>query len=136
MPESKPADEPKPVDEAGKTNETVAEIEPGRPRIVEGKAIVGDLLPCEIGVSQETVSLINNGGSLSLLVSIEQGEDISLVTGASNSPEDVEVKPQSDMAAVSGKTMFVVKSISERTGLYQVTFKAPCGKKNVVVRVR
>jgi hypothetical protein len=114
----------------------VSTSEPARPRIVEGKAIVGELLPCEIGVSQESISLINNGGSISMLVSIEAGEDIRSVTGVSNSPADVDERLQSDTPAVSGRAMFVVRSLSEKTGLYQVTFKAPCGKKDVIVRVR
>ncbi|MEQ1763823.1 MAG: hypothetical protein ABL984_11850, partial [Pyrinomonadaceae bacterium] len=106
------------------------------PRIVEGKAITGELLPCEIGVSQESVSLINNGGSFSMLVSIEQGEDVKLVTGASNSPADVEVRLELNLVSVSGRSMFVIKSVSDKTGMYQVTFKAPCGRRDVIVRVR
>ena len=93
-------------------------------------------MPCEIGVSQESVSLINNGGSIAMLVSIEQGEDIKLVTGASNSPADVEVRLDPELVSGSRRSMFVIKSVSDKTGMYQVTFKAPCGKKDVIVRVR
>jgi tetratricopeptide (TPR) repeat protein len=110
--------------------------DPARPRIVEGKAITGELLPCEIGVSQESVSIINNGGSIGMLVSIEQGEDIKLVTAESNSITDIEVLREPDITEISSRAMFVIKSITEKTGLYQVTFKAPCGKKVVTVRVR
>lgn len=135
----KPNDEPKAAagnEEKSTAEEPVSGAEPVRPRIVEGKAIVGELMPCEIGVSQDNVSLINSGGSVSMLVSIEQGEDVKLVTGSSNSPGDVEVVAQSDTPFVAGRSMFVIRSVSERAGLYQVTFKAPCGKKDVVVRVR
>jgi len=135
-PEKTAPDETKPDEETKRTDEPVSGGEIARPRIVEGKAITGELLPCEIGVSQESVSLINNGGSISMLVSIEQGEDIKLVTGASNSPADVEVRLEPELVAISGRSMYVIKSISEKTGMYQVTFKAPCGKKNVIVRVR
>lgn len=110
--------------------------EPTRPRVVEGKVITGELLPCEIGVSQETVSLINNGGSIAVLVSIEQGEDIRLVAGMSNSPADVEVAVDPAITDVAGRAMFVIKSVSEKTGLYHVTFRAPCGKREINVRVR
>ncbi|MDI1242944.1 MAG: hypothetical protein PSX80_13600, partial [bacterium] len=107
-----------------------------RPRIVEGKAVVGELLPCEISVSQESVSLINSGGSISMILAIEQGEDIKLVTGASSSPSDIEVRREPELASLSGRSIFVIRSISDKTGIYQVTFKAPCGKKDVIVRVR
>ncbi|MEO5858800.1 MAG: tetratricopeptide repeat protein [Pyrinomonadaceae bacterium] len=135
-PENRTTEEPRPDEEIKKTDEPASGSDIARPRIVEGKAITGELLPCEIGVSQESVSLINNGGSISMLVSIEQGEDIKLVTGASNSPADVEVRLDPELRAVSGRSMYVIRSVSEKTGMYQVTFKAPCGKKDVIVRVR
>jgi hypothetical protein len=136
-PEPSPTEEPKTDEETKKTDEPpTSGGEIARPRIIEGKAIVGELLPCEIGVSQESVSLINNGGSISMLVSIEKGEDIKLVTGVSSSPADVEVRLEPELVDVSGRTMFVIKSVSEKTGIYQVAFKAPCGKKDVIVRVR
>lgn len=135
-PEPKSTDEPKPDEEMKNTDDSASGVEIARPRIVEGKAITGELLPCEIGVSQESVSLINNGGSISMLVSVEQGEDINLVTAVSNSPADVEVRLEPELVSVSGRSMYVIKSMSEKTGMYQVTFKAPCGKKDVIVRVR
>jgi tetratricopeptide (TPR) repeat protein len=135
-PKPKSTDESKPDEETKNADEPTSGGEIARPRIVEGKAITGELLPCEIGLSQESVSLINNGGSISMLVSIEQGEDIKLVTGASNSPADVEVRLEPELVSVAGRSMYVIKSISDKTGIYQVTFKAPCGKKDVIVRVR
>jgi len=125
-----------PTEEKKDDPQALTSTEPVRPRVVEGKAITGELLPCEIGVSQETVSLINNGGSIAVLVSIEQGEDIKLVAGMSNSPSDVEVNTEQAITSVAGKAMFVIKSVSEKTGLYQVTFRAPCGKRVINVRVR
>jgi hypothetical protein len=119
------------------TEVSTAAAEPDRPRVVEGKQIVGELMPCEIGVSQESFSIVNSGGSIALLVSIEQGEDIRLVTAESSSPEDVEVRNRpSEIARVSGRLNFVIRSISRKTGIYQITFRAPCGKRTVIVRVR
>lgn len=135
-PEVDSAGKPRFGEEPEETYQPASGGEIARARIVEGKEITGELLPCEIGVSQETVSLINNGGNISLLVSIEQGEDIELVTGASNSPADVEVRLDRELLSGSRRSIFVIKSVSEKTGLYQVTFKAPCGKKDVIVRVR
>jgi tetratricopeptide (TPR) repeat protein len=144
---TKPVSEPTPeISDAAETDkkavpetekkDTARSDDPARPRIVEGKAITGELLPCEISVSQESVSIINNGGSIAMLVSIEQGEDIKQVTAESNSPSDVEVVSEPDITGVASRSMFVVKSISEKTGLYQVSFRAPCGKKVITVRVR
>jgi hypothetical protein len=37
---------------------------------------------------------------------------------------------------VTGRRFFVVKSVSERTGVFQVNFESPCGKREVEVHVR
>src|SRR5690606_34115358 len=74
--DKKPAPADKPVPEApeekGPESNDLSGAEPARPRIVEGKEITGELLPCGIGVSQESVSLINDGGSIALILSIEE----------------------------------------------------------------
>jgi len=91
--------------------------------------------PCEIKISQETVSILSSGGSLGLLVSLDD-EDLDAITAASSSPKDVEVVLQPETNAVSNRASFVVKSISSNKGEYSVTFELPCGKREVLVRVR
>jgi hypothetical protein len=109
----------------------------GRPRVVDGKPVqtVVDE-PCSVLVSQESISLINNGGGLSLLVGRDGEGDLKDLRGTSSSPEDISVERELDIAGVQGRALFVVRSMSERTGRYHVTFELPCGKKDVIVNVR
>lgn len=108
-----------------------------RPRVVEGKEITGgEITPCTIEASQESISLINNGGSIALLISASEGVDPKTIDARSNSIKDIEVRLEPEIAGVTGRSLYVIKSISENTGLFQVVFELPCGKKVVTVRVR
>lgn len=108
-----------------------------RPRVVEGKEITGgEIIPCTIEASQESISLINNGGSIALLISASEGIDPKTIDARSNSIKDIEVRLEPEIAGVTGRSLYVIKSISENTGLFQVAFELPCGKKVVTVRVR
>ncbi len=113
--------------------------ETGKPRvIIENKyeSPNGETAQCKIIVSQESMSLINGGGNLGILVGFEGAGDLKELTVSSSSPDDIQVMLEPDIGAQSGKAFFVVKSISSNKGIYTVTFDAPCGKKNVPVKVR
>ncbi len=121
-------EKPKPA-----TNENVG----GRPRVVEGKEIVAEPSePCAISVSEENISLTAGGGSEGILVGIDRGMDIAAVKSISSSPRDVEVVRETEVTGVTGRGLFVIKSLTNKTGVYQVAFLAPCGKKNITVSVR
>lgn len=108
----------------------------GRPRVVAGKEIKAEIPPCTIGVSQENISLINGGGSVGILVSLEGEGDPKSIRATTKSPEDVQVRPEPEIAGIKGRAFFVIKSISANLGVYQVKFEAPCGKKEITVNVR
>lgn len=105
-----------------------------RPRVVEGKEITGGETPaCTLNVSQDNISLINNGGSIAVLLSFDEKME---VTAVSSNPKDIEVRTEPDIADVKGRALFVIKSISANTGMFQVSFETSCGKKEILVRVR
>ncbi|MGQ0543152.1 MAG: tetratricopeptide repeat protein [Blastocatellia bacterium] len=120
---------PKPADEP--SNSGVV-----RPRVVAGKEIVLDKPACSITMSQTNASLINNGGSMGILIGIEGEGTVKSVTARSSSPEDVEVKIEPEIGEASGKAFYVIKSISPKMGLFQVIFGGICGPKELVVTVR
>ncbi len=107
-----------------------------RKRIVEEKPDTEDAPKCEISVSQDSISLLNNGGKLGLLVGVEGAGDIKTVKALTGSPQDVEVTLEPEIAGVTGRAFYVIKSISPNTGTFKVTFEAPCGRKDVTVTVR
>ncbi len=130
-----------------KAEEIVAESKPmidenissgaTRPRIVREKKIEPEeIVPCRISVSEESISLINGGGSLGILVGIEGEGDARTITVRSSSPTDIEAKLDPEIGSLSGRTFFIIKSISLSKGAYTVTFEAPCGKKEILVKVR
>ena len=106
-----------------------------RQRVIEGKEIRSDQL-CSIDVSQQNISLLSGGGSLGVLVSIAGDGKTNDVTASTNSPRDIEVRAQPEIAGLSERRFYVIKSVSESTGVFLVNFESPCGKKEITVRVR
>ncbi len=106
-----------------------------RERVVEGKEVVSDQR-CSLELSQQSIMLLSGGGSLGLLVKVVGPGDINGVAAASGSPGDIEVRPEPVLDGVTGRRFFVIKSVSERIGVFQVSFESPCGKRGVTVHVR
>ncbi len=108
-----------------------------RPRVIDGQDVkVDEPPPCRVGLSQETVSLINGGGSVGILVNLEGPGDIKSLAAVSSSPKDVEVVLEPEIGGVPDRRFFVIRSTSTALGVYQVAFFAPCGKRDLVVTVR
>ena len=106
----------------------------GRPRIVPGRAVAEDTARCSIAVSQENVTLMNNGGNIGLLVSFEGGD--GTIEARSSNPDDVEVRREAAIAGLAGRAYFVIRSLTDRKGIFQVLFSTSCGDKLISVNVR
>jgi Tfp pilus assembly protein PilF len=146
--EEKPAatpkiEEPKPETQAKNTDEKSNVPDPlttGEQRV---RVIVTDNLPsgenssCSLLVGQNSISLLNNGGNLGVMVGYSADDgDLSKITAVSSSPEDIGVTLEPEIGKQSKRAFFIVKSISPKTGIFTVTFDSPCGKKEVQVKVR
>jgi hypothetical protein len=92
------------------------------------------IVPCTITVSEDSVSIIN-GGSVGVLVGVDQG-DLRSVRPQTSSPRDLEAERLSDVPDSAGRVFYLIRSVSENAGLYEVEFAAPCGKNKISVRVR
>ncbi|HVE58814.1 MAG TPA: tetratricopeptide repeat protein [Pyrinomonadaceae bacterium] len=124
----------KPVDEKILTGEN-------RPRIIitdntGAKTVTEEITTCKIIVSPASLSLLNGGGSLGVEVMFENEGDLTQITAGSSSPSDVQVTLDTEIGKGSKKLFFIVKSVSTKTGVFSVTFEAPCGKKEILVKVR
>ncbi|MGB7207225.1 MAG: tetratricopeptide repeat protein [Pyrinomonadaceae bacterium] len=106
-----------------------------RVRVVDGKDIRVNTR-CSIELSQDMVSLINDGGSLGVLARIEGDGDFKDVVTTSSSPKDIEVKAETELNGISARRFYVIRSVSTTTGVYRVTFESPCGKQEISVTVR
>lgn len=141
QPENKPEEAAAAREELVTTDVSAA----SRPRVVIEDKLQDDKLQnalpqtkktkCEISISQENISLINDGGSLGVLVELSGGslEDLSAV---SSSPRDVRVTLDTEFGSNNGRVFFIIKSISERKGIYTVTIESACGKREIQVTVR
>lgn len=111
-----------------------------RPRVVvvveDNLTGTKEISACEISVSQEVVSIINDGGNLGVLVGLPENRDAKSIKARSSSPKDVEVVYDPEIGGVGGQAFFLIKSISPKIGAYTITFDTPCGKKDVLVKVR
>jgi tetratricopeptide (TPR) repeat protein len=112
-----------------------------RPRIIitentGAKTVTEEISSCKLITNPESLSLLNGGGSLGVMVGLENGGDFKQITAASSSPNDIEVKLEPGIGESSNLAFFIVKSTSSKTGVFSVTFEAPCGKKEILVKVR
>jgi hypothetical protein len=95
-----------------------------------------EIKPCTVTTSEERITLQNNGGNLMVMVGAEGDADLKAIVARSSSPADITLVRELDSASVKGRALFLIRSISKKPGLYQVTFELPCGKKDVQVSVR
>ena len=118
-----------------KTNSETDNSGETRPRLI----IINkteETAPCKIVVSQDNVSLLGGGGSLGVLVGFEGEGDFKEITAMSSNPEEVEVTLETGIGENSKRLFFIIKSLSTKIGEYTVIFQAPCGKKEILVKVR
>jgi tetratricopeptide (TPR) repeat protein len=109
-----------------------------RPRVIVTENALPPQCKMNVGIiGRGTISILNNGGNLSILVSLEGDGDVKEIKATSSSPADVEIVP---LPPAVGDTrpeiFFIVKSISKKTGMFTVIFESACGKREIPVRVR
>lgn len=142
-PETAALKNPEPPKDDKTTNVSPAENnegtpESGRPRIVPGKEVKEVTLPakCNLTPSQQTVSILNNGGNIALLLDFDRDLGIDAIKAVSDSPDDVRVDAEPEIAGIRGRALFIIRSISTKTGFFNVSFASPCGSVSVKVIVR
>jgi Tfp pilus assembly protein PilF len=121
----------------GKSSDIGSDSGQIRPRVIgENEVTQSDAPTCSISVSQDSISILNNGGSLGILVHMEGEGDLKSIKAVSNSPDDVQITLEPEIAGVKGQVFYVIHSLSAKTGDFKVAFIAPCGRKEMSVTVR
>lgn len=127
---------PKSTEEKPKTGDPSDNGEQ-RVRVIVTDNLPGENPPCSLVAGQTSISLLNSGGNLGVLVGFDDNRgDISKITAISSSPDDIDVTVEPEIGKQSRRAFFIIKSISAKTGIFTVTFNSPCGKKEIQVKVR
>jgi len=145
--EEKPAEtakieEPKPETPARMTEEKPKPTDPlstgeQRVRVIVTDNLTGENPSCSLVTGQTSISLLNNGGNLGVLVGYSDNDgDLSKITAVSSSSDDIGITLEPEIGKQSKRAFFIIKSISPKIGIFTVTFDSPCGKKEVQVKVR
>lgn len=133
-PDATPTPTPTPSPSPSPELQPVAENE--RPRVVEPKPdSTPEIVPCKITVSEEVINLKNSSGKLAVIVGLDDDSDIDTVQASSSSSNDVSVRRE-PITGLTTRALFVLQSMSDRVGMYQVTFEMPCGRRVITVNVR
>ena len=94
-----------------------------------------DLKACNLTVSEESITLQTGGRDVAVVVGRDDDGDLDGLTAVSASPSNVSVRRE-PITGVSGRALFVLRSISENRGSYQASFEMPCGRRDILVTVR
>jgi tetratricopeptide (TPR) repeat protein len=126
------------------TNSLVKVTDPlVRPRIVgetasnttSNESSNGEISSCLVS-SQDSLSILSNGGNLNILIGYVREGEISNITFESSNPNDVTATIDPTNGKQSNRASYIIKSISENKGIFTITFNSPCGKKEIQVKVR
>ncbi len=124
-----------PKTETRTPKKSLGETGESRPRVVvEPEA--APIPPCKILLNQESASVVVDGGSLALIAELVGDGAVEEIKATSSSPADVEAVFDSPIGGQTKRALFVVKSVSQKKGIFTVTFEMPCGRKDVSVSVR
>ncbi len=103
-----------------------------RPRLIDIKPSVA---PCTLTASEQTINIQTGGGDLAVIIGRDDDADLDGLVAVSSSPENVSIRREI-IAGVKARALYVVRSVSAKTGVYQISFEMPCGKKDILVKVR
>ncbi len=108
---------------------TIAETKPST------TSEAAEIKPCSLTMDQDRITLQTSGNERAVVVRRVDDGDVEVLTAVSTNPEDVSVRREA-IPGVNWAALFVLRSTSSKPGVFQVRFEAPCGKKEIVVRVQ
>lgn len=94
-----------------------------------------EVRPCSLTVSDETVNLQIGGGDVAVIIGRTDDNELEGLTASSTSPENVTVRQQV-IEGMKTRAIFILHPAGRSTGIYQVVFEMPCGRREIVVRLR
>jgi tetratricopeptide (TPR) repeat protein len=123
-----------PLEQTPSTSSLSTTPAPVAPTPVPEQRLV-DSSACLISVSEDTLTIRNNGGSTIVTIKLMGWKGAVEVTAATSNWPDIAVFPEPKSTTEAGSFKYSINSVSRNVGTYYVTFKSPCGEKLVEVRV-
>lgn len=140
-PSPTPTETPEKKDTETSSNNAVIITDPfARPRIVNEKTSTSSETSDEentscLVASQETVSIFSKRGDAEILIGYIQDGDVSKITFETKNSDDITAEPNPSFVSRSNRAAFIIKSISNKKGIFTISFNSPCGKKEIQVKV-
>ncbi|HEY1404304.1 MAG TPA: hypothetical protein VGB05_09275, partial [Pyrinomonadaceae bacterium] len=103
---------------------------------VEARRTKANRSACALVLSPTALELSHSGGSASVLVSLEGDGNLAAVNAVTTNWSDIIILREPQANADSNSLKFTITSISKATGNFNVTFKSPCGAREVAVAVK
>jgi hypothetical protein len=94
-----------------------------------------EILPCRLTVSEESITLWVGGGDVAVIVGRTDDNDLDGLTATSTSPENVGIRRQ-EIEGMRQRALFVLHPAGSSPGIFQVMFEMPCGRREIVVRLK
>lgn len=127
-----PAETPTPSPTASEPSLSAVSVD-SRPRVVKAEAEKAAIKPCVVTASEIRMSM-PSGEERGIIIGTEDDRDLTGLTALSDNEKDVEVRAVA-VAGIKSRSLYVIRSASERTGIYHVKFTLPCGSAEVEVTV-
>lgn len=133
-PEVSPDADPEPSPAPASERTLIAE---NRPRFADTRPVpaAAQVKPCKMTFNSEAVDLQPDGDEFAVIVARDDAAELGEISAVSSSPRDVSVKRQ-PLPGTKTQALFILRPLSERTGVFQITFEMACAKRDLTVRVR
>lgn len=90
---------------------------------------------CKLIVSRENAVIGTAGGNFGVLLKFEGALGLPEIKAVSSSPSDIEAVFDSEVTSLSNRAFYLIKSNSQKSGVFTVLFETSCGRKEVSVTV-
>jgi tetratricopeptide (TPR) repeat protein len=91
---------------------------------------------CSLNINESSLTIQNNGGSALVTITLDGQANADNVTASTSDWSALAVFPEPKSGADSNSRSFSVTSLNTKTGMFTITFKSPCGMKEITVTVK
>ena len=93
---------------------------------------------CRLRILQGEILIPVNGYSASIAVDAENLVSVDDLKVTSMATEDLKIERDPEIARTKNgwRILYLIKSVTDKVGIYTVTFDSPCGKSDVTVKVK